>query len=278
MKRFTNFLTRFHDHSGQSLVQVLVSIAIFGVVISGMMSMFSIQNREIQGMKEKMAVADFQQSLIKSFSDSDLCTKLVTQSSPLTFESNVALPGGANLPTIYIPMSVIPISTADSAPALAESGKPVSAISPNVVASSILNKTFQIADVEGNAIGGVGAYRANFQVHFEQEKLVRTVKPASIKINLKTTGAGTTQTIVACSYTNTEGVSAAKLITTTINDINNGGGAPCHNGCGDLGSMVLFMASCPGRFCRAQGYIGGVIQEWDCSAGFGGPALVLCYK
>lgn len=186
--------------NGQSLIQVLISIGITGILLLVMMSMFSQQNTEVRALKEKLAVTDFQQQLIRSFSDGTLCRHLLVSAGPLTFNSTYATAGAANRPFINLNRDTIPVSAQPGAPPLATAGEPASLVASTltIATNAFLPPAFQVTNIQGTSSGSTGVYTANFQVNFDQTKLVRALVPASTQITILTSSSGTTQTITGC--------------------------------------------------------------------------------
>jgi Tfp pilus assembly protein PilV len=96
-------IAALNNSRGQSLIQVLVAAAL-GVVVMLVIATTQVnQNRENQALNEKMAATDFQQQMLRSFSDGTVCTRLLTTPTALTFDSTHAVSGDPNPPTLNLP-------------------------------------------------------------------------------------------------------------------------------------------------------------------------------
>lgn len=233
----------FVNPRGQGLVSALISIAIMSISIMIFATMMDNQYRQTRMLSEKLAISDFQQQLIRSFADATVCTKLITQSSPaLTFDSTDAVPGSANPPKINMNNTFIPIGATPGAPPLATAGQLVSPISSTLTfaANNPSIQPFQIVNIAGTSDGATGNYTADFQVNFDQTKLVQALKPASVKIKLNTVGGGATQTIVSCGSVVGGSCPAGQVITAISPD-----GTP---------------------FCSLGAIFGGIYQTHLCDA------------
>jgi len=178
---FKNFGLK--NESGQSLIQVIISAAIMGVIMLAFASMIASQVKETHALSEKLAVIDFQQQLSRSFIDGSLCTAIMTPPfsgvSPLTF----TVPTGGAPPTsplsLDLPYTSIPISSVLLTTPLATAGVPISPSFPSVVARP--TNTFAIKDIIGASDGTSGYFLANFLVSFDEKKLVRALRPGRRK-------------------------------------------------------------------------------------------------
>jgi len=104
------------NQRGQSLVQILIGVAIMGIMMIAFATMTANQSREASALAQKLAAMDFQQQLTRTFSDGTLCTSLLTLPTARTFDSTNALLGSPNPPIITLTNTYIPVSTAPSAP------------------------------------------------------------------------------------------------------------------------------------------------------------------
>jgi heme/copper-type cytochrome/quinol oxidase subunit 3 len=71
------FKTNFQSQHGQSLVSVLISVAIMGIVMMAFVSMMMSQQREITKVNQKMASLDIQRVLTAALANSsNVCNYL----------------------------------------------------------------------------------------------------------------------------------------------------------------------------------------------------------
>jgi hypothetical protein len=67
-----DFKSCLANQTGQSLIQVLVGIAIMGVMTAVFTSMMASQNRETRALSEKLAALDFQNLLQTTLSEAEI--------------------------------------------------------------------------------------------------------------------------------------------------------------------------------------------------------------
>lgn len=190
-------LSCIQNQKGQSLVQVVVAAAIMAIIMLSMISLQANQAKESRAIIEKLAALDFQQELIRIFSDGTLCTSLLTLPTPRQFNSSTSAPGSPNPPSLTLPLSQIPISAAPGSPPFATAGALASPIARTLFVAG--GRPFQLTSIIGSSSGGVGRFSANFTVGFDQNQLIRPLSPASVRVSLRTTSAGPIETITGCS-------------------------------------------------------------------------------
>lgn len=180
---------------GQSIIEVLITMGIMGVVILGVVSMQTNQNRENRALTEKLAALDFQSLMIRTLSNGAVCAyKISTVASP-TFDAALIKPDSSP-PPIDLGSS-LPSDASPSAPAIAQVGTTVSSIS-----NSLQVKSIQIANIKCPAPCPDPTTSTHFvgdlQVSFNEGKLVRALRPATSKILIQASGPGSIKTISAC--------------------------------------------------------------------------------
>ncbi|MGZ3773286.1 MAG: type IV pilus modification PilV family protein [Pseudobdellovibrionaceae bacterium] len=190
-------------HSGQSLVEVLVGAGIMSIVIMGLMSMLTSQQKETKALTEKLASLDLEKLLIASLADGTICTAELTNSAtnpsaPYSIDTTNAA-AAINLTSLHS-------SAAAGAPVLVSNGTTASALSSSLVVSGITVSNFINTGVPDR-------YLANIQVKYKPGQLVRPLKPIVIKVNISTdpTTPLNAKKIVSCSADS--GGSSGKVIT-----------------------------------------------------------------
>lgn len=179
---------------GQSLIQVLVSVAIMGVLLTAMTAMQTNQSRENQALAEKLGALEFQRLMTATLSTTDVCTYLITNAASKTFDSSLVTATTSPPP---IDLGTRLLATGDAAsPAIATVGQSVSPLTQNLVVQSIQLGNIKCPPPCPNPSTS-NQFTANMLVNFDNSRLVRAIQPAISQVTLQTTG-GATKTIVAC--------------------------------------------------------------------------------
>ena len=190
-------LSRFStpaNSRGQALIQAIISMGIMSIVCIVFMTMMSNQNRETQALTEKLASLELQQQLTKSMADGTVCKSLL---NGLVFDSTQAVPGSSNKPHLNLSQTSIPMSGAPSSAPLVTAGEIATPLSNTLVIDP--TGPFRVTDIVGTSSGGVGLFTGYLQVNFDQNRLIRPIKPVRTMIWMETTASGSTQTITDCS-------------------------------------------------------------------------------
>lgn len=178
------------NQRGFGLVQVLVTVAIMGIVLTAVATMMVTQMQETKAMTEKLAALDFQKSLTSNFAKAGVCSFNLKRASVQIFDSSV---------------NPIPNLTLDSAlysgnsinhPIFVQVGKAASPISPVVIVESIV-----LSNIRCNTMPCAPAtndFKADIEVRFSDAGLVRSMRPAKTEITLTTTGATSFKTFDGC--------------------------------------------------------------------------------
>jgi Tfp pilus assembly protein PilV len=172
----------FSNSRGQSLVGVLISVAIVGVIVTTMASMFESQNREMRAIKEKLAAADLTRIVTQTLANPSVCSSVFASTNLITPGS---IPFDAS--SVTYP-HVIPIKSIPSAGV--ESGGQASALSSTLVLSP------QSGSPSGLQLVFTNATTAALQVNFDQSKLVHAIQNLSLPVI--TTVSGGLTSVGAC--------------------------------------------------------------------------------
>lgn len=179
---------------GYSLLGTLVSVAIMGIVVLGMVSTFQYQNREVKALNEKMSALSLEKALIAALANGSVCNfqltnagPWITSTVPVTFDAN-NLTGAA--PPVISLQKILASATSD-APAIAEVNTLASLNS-----NSAFIKAIQIMGITGPSTGNV--FKAFLQVVFDSDKMIRSIQPISIQQTIFTSGMGNIKTITGC--------------------------------------------------------------------------------
>lgn len=222
-------LSTISNRSGQSIVQSLIGIGIMGISMAAFVSMLSSQHTQIQLLQQRLAIADFQVQLTRTFSAPGLCkTILANPASQVGFVAPNGVLTSANPGTQALSMQSLLSGASPSSPVVASAGSPISPINPSVVVSQ--TNPFQLTNIVGSSSGGFGSYTATFQVNFDQSRLVQALKPASTLLTLYTTSAGANQTVVGCNSVSETGEWANDLPASNGYMQNSYSGTGCESG------------------------------------------------
>lgn len=172
----------FVNSRGQSLISVLISVAIMGILITIMTAMFESQNREMRAMREKLSSADLTRVLTQTLANPSVCSSLFAS-------TNLVTPGSIpfDASSVSYPY-VIPIKSIPAAGVV--SGGQASALSSTLVLSP------QSGNPSGLQLVFTNATTAAFQVNFDQSKLVRAIQNLSFPV--VTTVSGGMTSVGAC--------------------------------------------------------------------------------
>jgi len=151
------------NQSGQSLIQVIVSMAISLILLLAFVNTMVAQQKEVKGLGEVIASKDLQSVLTSALSKGSACLFSINTPSAASFDST-NLPQKITVPKIYT-------SASYSAPAVVEQNKQVSPFASTLVTESI---QLNIKSGTGNT------YLAEWQVHFTPTNLVRALKPVVV--------------------------------------------------------------------------------------------------
>lgn len=189
-------MTYFRGNSkGQSLVSVLISVAMMGIVVVGMASMFNYQNREARALSEKLGSTDLEKTLIASLADGSVCRYVLNTPNPLTFDSTAVSPSNPQTITLTSPLyaSVTPGEPPTPGPVIAKVGVAASSYSSTLIVKAI---KLQITDGSGSSFTG------NWLVEFDSTKTVRPLRPVSVsttlKVNTESPNSPTSAAIASC--------------------------------------------------------------------------------
>ncbi|PWU15874.1 MAG: hypothetical protein C5B49_11230 [Bdellovibrio sp.] len=273
---------------GQSILEIAAAIGIFSILILSILASLSYFQQQAAMQEESLAVADFQQQLSHTFADGTICTQLLTQPSPATFDSSNATTGNPLAPVIVISNGTISVSTKPSAPALATPGQSISTILPKLKIAA--TNPFTVRNIVGSSSGSLGVFVANLAVAFDPTTSRLPLTPATTQIVLKTSASGTSQTVTGCLELG--GWSAINTTFAVITNYHNActGADPSTFPAASAGFKIFNCNSACQRYCSngcapsvvncngyfpGLGFSGGAISEYDSTAG---TATCLCIR
>jgi hypothetical protein len=175
------------NQRGQSLVGVIISAGLIGIIAMAMMSLIGYQHREIRALSEKMEVLDFQKAMALTLSDEATCAIFLNENLSNVFDSTKI--GTPNLPIVNF--TKIPAKGGLGEP-LALINRPLSLGSPNLVVSAIRATV---------TAGSGNAFIAKLEVNFDVSKLARNIKSPLINLGFVSDPASppTAKVITSCS-------------------------------------------------------------------------------
>lgn len=167
---------------GQSLVSVMIGMAVMGVSMLAFTSMLSGQQKETRALTEKLASLDFSRTITSILANPATCSALlgaanvVGGTSTLTFDATSVT---SNNPKVIGILKIAGVGGGE-------------AVSP-MAFSLIVNAT------NGFQLNVVSPTAANLLVNFDQTKLVRPLKSLSFSVALQSAGPVNNTTITGCA-------------------------------------------------------------------------------
>lgn len=222
-KTENHFITGSHplmNQKGQSLAQVMISLAIMGIVVSTFSTITYNQSREVSKLTQKLATADVQRVVTASLADSSgVCTYLVNNPPLAAFDPSTITDHSS--PTYRF--NSIPLAGVAGSPNAIEtsSTKPASTLSSSVFVSEI--KLTDLVCIPAPCTATTNQFSANLYVSFNPAGLVIPIAPLKFPISLKTIGTAGNQTISSC---------AGQTVSTTTNITNISSGGDSGELCG----------------------------------------------
>ncbi|HRK07093.1 MAG TPA: hypothetical protein PLZ57_04940 [Pseudobdellovibrionaceae bacterium] len=149
---------------GISLVEVIVALGVGLALTLGITNAMTSSMRESQYINQKLSVVELERLMISALADGSVCT-FTALNDDLRFNANSLSTAVVDLPEIKLTPSV-------TAPILVKVGDPMPG-NQSVVVSSIRLEGFELA--------GTDVYKANLIVQFDPSRLVRAIRPISLR-------------------------------------------------------------------------------------------------
>lgn len=159
---------------GQSLVQVMVAAGVLGVVILATTSMLTVQQKESRALTEKLAALDLEKLLLAALADGTVCTAELSNAAMNPSAPYTLSPTN---PDFSIALNSIHAAGVPASPVLVSVGAAASPMSPTLKVSGISIGNFTGA-------GPPNQYLAELQVSFDAAKLVRPIRPLTIRLGI----------------------------------------------------------------------------------------------
>jgi Tfp pilus assembly protein PilV len=184
---------------GQSLIQVLISIAILGIVFTAFTTLMTTQQNLVSHLSQKLASLDLERIVTNTLLDPGICNFMVTNPALPAFDP---LTVGTSSSPVFI-LNRIPLSADINSQPAAEvsSTVPASPLSRSVYISSIT--IADLACTPSPCTPLSNQFAANIILAFDASRLLVSLQPLKFPITLNTSGPGNSQTVSSCLASST---------------------------------------------------------------------------
>jgi hypothetical protein len=195
------------NSKGQSLIQVMISAGIMGILAMTFLSMMNAQQRMTTQLSQRLASLDLERSITSALADGTVCSYMLTNSAQTLAINPNGLPP---LTTALASFSQIPMSANPTAPPLVNKTAPASSMSPSLFVSSIT-----LDHVTCNPTLCTPAstqFNGKITVAFDStnNKLIIPLAPLSFPVNFSVTGSGVNKA-VSCTGGGGTGATAGSV-------------------------------------------------------------------
>lgn len=186
--------SQINNQRGQSLIQVMVGVAIMGVVTAAMLSLQTMQSRENGALAEKLSALELARAITATEADSFACTALFAP-------GNIVVPGSLTFNSTTVSATAPHVIQIRSIPG---TGTSPAVVTQNTLVSPMSQSLFVPA---GNLqVRVTSTTSADLVVAFQQDRLVRAIHDVSVRLNITTTGPANATTITGCTGLATTGL------------------------------------------------------------------------
>lgn len=199
------------NQRGFGLVQVLVTVAIMGIVMTAVATMMTTQMQETKAMNDKLAALDVQRNLIAIMSQDGACTYNLSRASalgPYNFSAGDGTPSRP-FPAISLGTSMAaakPVGTTPESIAYRVTINPLSSDRSTLFPASVISLALYIKEInlrircdtppcDYSTATEVPAY---YELVYQDTGLVRSIAPARAAITLSVSGAAPMRNITGC--------------------------------------------------------------------------------
>jgi hypothetical protein len=179
---------------GQTLTGTLIAVGIVAILALAMASMISTHNRETRFLGDKLAALSLKNLLISALADGSVCLFEVNNPTVKTFDATDTSSLSASsisIPAIHSSYS----AAAGLGPVVASAGSKASPDSENLW---ILDQNVGGIQLT-NFVGSGSNYTADWIISFDNEKLVRALRPIVIPVRITAnTTVPSQSTITGC--------------------------------------------------------------------------------
>lgn len=162
------------NQSGVSLIELLITVGLLSIVITGTVSAIIWQQRETKALTEKLTILDFERMAIGALGDGSTCEHILNHPTRQTFDAT-ALSAGPVFLTPSLPLYAN-VRSGIPGPILAQAGEAIDAKSPSLIVESVRLRIDS---------GQNSTYRGAWEIHLRPDSLVRSLKPISISTLLE---------------------------------------------------------------------------------------------
>lgn len=183
-----------YSNSGQSLVSVLVSLAISGIIITIMLQLTGEQNKSIKYFTQKSEILEMRNQVAEQLGNSSICDWQFSTGDGIISPTLPPKINASALNTQQISFSKIYMGNNNASPEIVAIGTRFSGL----VVTSITYRNLVAAGVPGR-------YQGDIEIAFDPLTAARAIAPIKIKkfITVDTTDPATAQSVLSCTSSNT---------------------------------------------------------------------------
>lgn len=188
------------DQRGQSIVQVLISVGLMGILMTAFTSMMAMQYRETNALSQKLASTDLERLLQSSLSNGSVCQYITNNPAILTFDSTKVSPTTPQIvtPTLPIFASVQLGPPVVTGPIVAQIGQSASSFSSSAIIEAI-GLSISGAPSPLPTPGPGVVFTGNWIITLDPTKLVRALAPIRVATTITVdTTTPTASQITSC--------------------------------------------------------------------------------
>lgn len=205
-------IKKLQNQKGQSIVQVLVSIAIMGILLVAMTSMQTTMSRENRALSEKLAALDLERVVTQSLAHTSVCTSLLDT-------ANLVNPGQLPIPNAAAISATNPYRI--SLKTIGGATRKVAALGES---PSAMSNSLKVHSTGGIQLVLTSPTVAELRVTFDQNDLVRSITNLTFPLMI-TTDLPTSPTTISVSGCGS-GLTTTPICTSTRYDSPVGSPAP----------------------------------------------------
>ncbi len=181
-----NHYKNANGKSGQSIVSVLISLAISGIVITVMLQISSEQNKSLKHFTQKSDVLEVRNIISEQLSDPQFCDWQFSKNNTVKINTS-------NIANAKITFNNIHLGKNATSPTI---------IAVNDKLSGLKVNSIEYTDLV--AVGATGKYQGNLEISFDPSTAARSIAPLKIKkfILVDMTDPANARSVLGCSSTN----------------------------------------------------------------------------